>query len=165
MVLVPHQEYPMVCTGVSPGACPLLPLSLHYINLNSNTSWFTDTGLERPCPDVVQVKQIDSSSLLVLFNKCVYTLGLEGELKSQSGFSEDMESVVCVGESLVAVWSHGWQRRRLHFPELLQEVTDHNKTFCLLPSDRLVLLQTRKPDQHLVNLYLLEEAEHLILRP
>ncbi|KAK7939483.1 hypothetical protein WMY93_002809 [Mugilogobius chulae] len=163
MVMVPQQEYPQVCIGVSQGASPVLPVSVQYINLNSNTSWFTNTGLEKPCPDVVQVKQMDSSTLLVLINKSAYIVGLEGELKSQTGFSEEVESVVFVGESLLGVWNHGWQRRGLDHSELLQEITDNKKTYCLLPSDRLVLLETRRTDEHLSNLYLLEEAERFVL--
>uniref|UniRef100_A0AAQ5XNP6 non-specific serine/threonine protein kinase n=1 Tax=Amphiprion ocellaris TaxID=80972 RepID=A0AAQ5XNP6_AMPOC len=61
MVVVPQQEYPLVCIGVSRGSSPNMPVIVEYINLNSNTSWFTSSGL-----DVVQVYQLDSSSLLVL---------------------------------------------------------------------------------------------------
>ncbi|XP_055082211.1 mitogen-activated protein kinase kinase kinase kinase 5-like isoform X2 [Periophthalmus magnuspinnatus] len=164
MVMVPLQEYPLVCIGVSQGPSPLLPVSVQYINLNSNTSWFTNTGLEKPCPDVVQVKQMDSSTLLVLLNKSVYIVGLEGELKSQSGLSTEVESVVHLGESLLAVWDHGWQRRGLDRAELLQEITDYKKTYCLLPSDRMVLLETRT-EEHLSNLYLLEDSERFVLLP
>uniref|UniRef100_A0AAQ5Y303 Mitogen-activated protein kinase kinase kinase kinase 1 n=1 Tax=Amphiprion ocellaris TaxID=80972 RepID=A0AAQ5Y303_AMPOC len=64
MVVVPQQEYPLVCIGVSRGSSPNMPVIVEYINLNSNTSWFTSS--EKPCPDVVQVYQLDSSSLLVL---------------------------------------------------------------------------------------------------
>lgn len=72
------------------------PVSVNYINLNSNTSWFTNSGLgtvkspafsflrlrccghvcvcaelvcvltELACPESVQVNQLDNSSLLVL---------------------------------------------------------------------------------------------------
>lgn len=95
MVVSPRQDYPLVCIGVSRGSNPNQPVNVEYINLNSNTSWFTSTGLgrlilhhwyddseefrdttlgyefgcflaEKPCPDVVQVNQLDSSSLLVL---------------------------------------------------------------------------------------------------
>ncbi|XP_055003802.1 mitogen-activated protein kinase kinase kinase kinase 5-like [Boleophthalmus pectinirostris] len=165
MVVVPQQEYPLVCIGVSQGPSPLLPVSVQYINLNSNTSWFTNTGLEKPSPDVVQVKQMDSSMLLVLLDKSVYIVGLEGELKSQSGLSTEVKSVVHLGESLLAVWDHGWQRRGLDPGELLQEITDYKKTYCLLPSDRLVLLETRRTEEHLSNLYLLEDAERFVLLP
>ncbi|XP_061828143.1 mitogen-activated protein kinase kinase kinase kinase 5-like [Nerophis lumbriciformis] len=98
-VLDPQQEYPMVCTGVSWGSSPTLPVTLEYINLNSNTSWFTHADVaEKHCPNVVQVNQLDSSSLLVLLERSVHILGLEGELKSigqnETTFPHDVESVV-----------------------------------------------------------------------
>lgn len=43
MVVDPQQEYPLVCIGVSRGT--QFPVSVNYINLNSNTSWFTNSGL------------------------------------------------------------------------------------------------------------------------
>lgn len=171
MVVRPHQEYPLICIGVSRGSSPLLPVSVQYINLNSNTSWFTNTGLEKPCPDVVQVKQLDSSRLLVLVDKSLHVVGLEGELQSHRGqlhqcsFSQDVESVVYFEESLLAVWRHGWHRRGPDLSEVFEETTDYNKIFCLLPSDRLVLLETRRTEEHMTNLYLLESNDCYVLLP
>lgn len=45
MVVAPEQEYPLVCIGVSRGSTHSAPVHVDYINLNSNTSWFTNTGL------------------------------------------------------------------------------------------------------------------------
>lgn len=45
MVVAPQQEYPLVCIGVSRGANTQFPVNVNYINLNSNTSWFTNSGL------------------------------------------------------------------------------------------------------------------------
>lgn len=50
MVVVPQQEYPMVCIGVSRGPSSNHPVYVEYINLNSNTSWFTNTGLGKLTP-------------------------------------------------------------------------------------------------------------------
>uniref|UniRef100_A0A8C2X167 non-specific serine/threonine protein kinase n=1 Tax=Cyclopterus lumpus TaxID=8103 RepID=A0A8C2X167_CYCLU len=46
-VTVPQQDYPLVCIGVSLGSNPNVPVVVEYINLNSNTSWFTNPGLGR----------------------------------------------------------------------------------------------------------------------
>lgn len=40
----------MVCIGVSRGSSPNHPVYVEYINLNSNTSWFTNTGLGKLTP-------------------------------------------------------------------------------------------------------------------
>lgn len=171
MVVSPHQEYPLVCIGVSRGSSSHLPVSIQYINLNSNTSWFTNTGLEKPCHDVVQVKQLDSSRLLVLLDKSFHVVDQEGELQSyrgqprQSSFSQDVESIVYFEESLLIVWRHGWHRRGPDLSEVLEETTDYKKTFCLLPSERLVLLETRRTEEHLTNLYLLENTDRYVLLP
>ena len=39
-------------------------------------------------------------------------------------------------DTLLAVWRHGWQRRRQDFTEVLEEVTDHRKIYRLVQSDR-----------------------------
>lgn len=45
MVVAPQQEYPLVCIGVSQGPDPSRPVCVDYINLNSSSSWFTNTGM------------------------------------------------------------------------------------------------------------------------
>ncbi|XP_070826324.1 mitogen-activated protein kinase kinase kinase kinase 5-like [Chaetodon trifascialis] len=173
MVVVSQQEYPLVCIGVSRGSSPNLPVNVEYINLNSNTSWFTNSGLEKPCPDVVQVNQLDSSSLLVLLEKSVHIVGLEGEVKSSrppphdTTFSHDVDSIVYFEDTLLAVWRHGWQRKRQGFTEVLEEITDPRKIYRLVQSDRMVVLETRQTEDQsgLSNLYILEIAENYVMLP
>ncbi|XP_070685142.1 mitogen-activated protein kinase kinase kinase kinase 5-like isoform X2 [Pempheris klunzingeri] len=172
MVVVPQQEYPLVCISVSRGSSHNLPVTVEYINLNSNTSWFTNSGLEKPCPDVVQVNQLDSSSLLVLIEKSVHVVGLEGELKSSrplphETFTHDVESIVYFDDTLLAVWRHGWQRRGQGFTEVLEETTDPRKIYRLVQSDRMVVLETRQIEDQsgLSNLYVLEIAENYVMLP
>ena len=60
MVEVPQQEYPLVCISVSRGLSPSLPVNVKYMNLNSNTSWFTSSGLGRLTPrDYVCYKALE----------------------------------------------------------------------------------------------------------
>ncbi|KAJ3591071.1 hypothetical protein NHX12_009018 [Muraenolepis orangiensis] len=175
MLTVPRQEYPLVCIGLSRRQDPNQPISFNNINLNSNTSWFTNTGLEKRSPDVVQVNQLDNNSLLVLLERTVHMVGLEGELKSskahgshETTFGFDVEAVVYFEDSLLAVWRHGWQRRAEGSVEVLEQSTDPRKVYRLVGSDRLVVLETRMLEEHspdMCNLYILEIAENYVMLP
>ncbi|XP_044210160.1 mitogen-activated protein kinase kinase kinase kinase 5-like isoform X1 [Thunnus albacares] len=173
MVMPPHHEYPLVCIGVSRGSSPNVPVNVEYINLNSNTSWFTNSGLEKPCPDVVQVNQLDPNSLLVLVERSVHIVGLEGELKSsrstlyETTFSHEVESIVYFEDTLLAVWRHGWQRKGHGFTEVLEETTDPRKIYRLVQSDRMVVMETHQIEDQsgLSNLYVLEIAENYVMLP
>ncbi|KAM4743187.1 LOW QUALITY PROTEIN: mitogen-activated protein kinase kinase kinase kinase 5 [Anableps anableps] len=172
MVVLPQQEYPMVCISVSRGSNPNVPVTIEYINLNSNTSWFFNSGMEKPCPDVVQVIQLDNNSLLVLMERSVQVVNLEGEVKTkprhqplETTFSHG-ESIVYFEDTLLAM-RHGWQRRTKSFTEVLEDVADHRKIYRIVKSDRMVVLETRQVEDQLglSNLYLLEIAENYVLLP
>uniref|UniRef100_A0A7N8X043 non-specific serine/threonine protein kinase n=1 Tax=Mastacembelus armatus TaxID=205130 RepID=A0A7N8X043_9TELE len=155
MVVVPKQEYPMVCIGVSRGSSPKLPVAVEYINLNSNTSWFTNTGLGR------LIRQFHS----------VLIVGLDGEWKSNRWMELSIDSPslcpVYFEDTLLAVWRHGWQRRGQDFTELLEETTDHRKIYRLVQSDRMVVLETHQTEDQsgMSNLYVLEIAENYVMLP
>ncbi|XP_008307103.1 mitogen-activated protein kinase kinase kinase kinase 5 isoform X2 [Cynoglossus semilaevis] len=171
MIVAPQEEYPLVCIGVSQGSSPNPPVAVEYMNLNSNTSWFTRSGLEKPVPDVVQVNQLDGNSLLVLLEKSVYVVDLTGALKSsrslslEATFSFDVESVVYFQDTLLAVWRHGWQRRGHSFSDVLDEIVDHRKIYRLVQSNGRIVLETRQTEDQsgLSNLYVLENAENYVL--
>ncbi|KAI2656537.1 Mitogen-activated protein kinase kinase kinase kinase 5 [Labeo rohita] len=112
------KEYPQVYIRVSKGSGPSHPVQLDYIDLNSNTSWFADTGLENRCADRVQVNQLDSDTLMVLIDNSVHTVTMDGSAKfhrhlTDFSFKLDIDAVVYHDETLIAVWKHGWQRRGL----------------------------------------------------
>ncbi|XP_037533859.1 mitogen-activated protein kinase kinase kinase kinase 5 [Nematolebias whitei] len=173
MVVVAQQEYPLVCIGVSRGSNPNVPVNVDYINLNSSTSWFFHSGLEKSSPDVVQVNQLDHNSLLVLMERSVQIVGLDGELRSnkhlphETTFPHDVESIVSFEDTLLVVWRHGWQRRGKGFSEVLDETTDHRKVYRMVKSDRMIVLETRQAEDPsgLSNLYLLEVAENYVSLP
>ncbi|KAJ8369108.1 hypothetical protein SKAU_G00091360 [Synaphobranchus kaupii] len=118
------------------------PVQLDKINLNSNTSWFYSSGSGNTAPGSMQVNQLDSSTLLVLLEKSVHIVSLEGAPRSQkkmqteTNFSFAVEAAVFFEDTLLAVWRHGWQRRGESFSDVLQEVTDLKKAFRLVGSDR-----------------------------
>uniref|UniRef100_A0A672M642 non-specific serine/threonine protein kinase n=1 Tax=Sinocyclocheilus grahami TaxID=75366 RepID=A0A672M642_SINGR len=158
MMVVPDQEYPQVYIRVSRGSGPSHPVQLDYIDLNSNTSWFTDTGLGNGSTHTHTHTHTHTDTLLVLIDsdvcECVFN---EQELhhNTQTLFS------VYHDETLIAVWKHGWQRRGQGSSEILQEITDHKKTFRLLGTDRIVVMEKRACDDQsgLCNLYILETVD------
>ncbi|XP_018598412.1 mitogen-activated protein kinase kinase kinase kinase 5 isoform X2 [Scleropages formosus] len=170
MLVVPDQEYPLVCIGVTKGPNASQPVQLENINLNSNTSWFTDTGSANISPDRVQVNQLDCSTLLVLIEKSVHIVDLEGapksqrRLQSETNFSFAVEAVVFFENTLLVMWQHGWQRRGECFSDILQEIIDPKKTFRLVGSDRMVVMETRQCEDPsgLSNLHILEIAETFV---
>ncbi|XP_061073849.1 mitogen-activated protein kinase kinase kinase kinase 5-like [Conger conger] len=173
MLVVPGEDYPLVCIGVARGPTAAQPVQLDNINLNSNTSWFYSTDQGNTAPGAVHVNQLDSSTLLVLIEKSVHIVSLEGaprsqrKMQSETNFSFAVEAAVFFEDTLLAVWRHGWQRRGESFSDILQEVTDHRKAFRLVGSDRMVVMETRQCEDQsgLSNLYILEIAENLAPAP
>ncbi|XP_053363006.1 mitogen-activated protein kinase kinase kinase kinase 5-like isoform X2 [Clarias gariepinus] len=171
MFMTPDQEYPLVCIGISRGATSMQPVQLETINLNSNTSWFTSTGSENRSIERVQVNQLDFETLLVRIENTVHVVGTDGALKSsrklqaEVNFPFEVDSVVYFEETLLALWKHGWQRRGEVFSDILQEVTELRKTYRLVGSDRMIVLETRQSEEQsgLCNLYTLEIAENCVV--
>ncbi|XP_058876345.1 mitogen-activated protein kinase kinase kinase kinase 5-like isoform X2 [Acipenser ruthenus] len=170
MLVVPDQEYPLVCIGLSKGSGPGKDVQFENINLNSATSWFTRSSAESTSTDPVQVSQLDCSTLLVLVHKHVMLVNLQGAVKSQRkqlsevSYSFAVESVVYFEDSILALWKHGWQRRDVRFSEVLQNWTETSKTFRLVHSDRMVVVETRPTEDQFAhsNLYVLEIAENIV---
>ncbi|XP_039626885.1 mitogen-activated protein kinase kinase kinase kinase 5-like [Polypterus senegalus] len=170
MLIDPEQEYPVVCIGVTKECGPQHAVRFETINLNSSSSWFTELTPGFRSPDSVQVSQLDSSTLLVLIQKSVKVVDLHGTLKSQMIPTPEIfypfavESVVYFDDTILAFWKHGWQRRDLQFQVMLEECTDTSKTFRLVGTDRMVVMEIRSSDDQTAtsNLYILEVAEKVI---
>lgn len=61
MLVVPEQEFPLVCVGVSRGRDFNQVVKFETVNPNSTSSWFTETGL---CAVVIAFQNVLCSSAI-----------------------------------------------------------------------------------------------------
>uniref|UniRef100_A0AAZ3RIC2 Mitogen-activated protein kinase kinase kinase kinase n=1 Tax=Oncorhynchus tshawytscha TaxID=74940 RepID=A0AAZ3RIC2_ONCTS len=164
MLVVPEQEYPMVCVAVSQATEPGQVVRFETINLNSCSSWFTEMG----SMDAIHVTQLERDTLLVCLDKNLKIVNLQGRLKSNKKLASELSfdftigSVVCLQDSVLAFWKHGMQGKSFKSNEVTQEISDPSRVFRLLGSDRVVVLESRPTDNPtaLSNLYILAGHEN-----
>ncbi|XP_017319427.1 mitogen-activated protein kinase kinase kinase kinase 5 [Ictalurus punctatus] len=168
MLVVPEQEYPLVCVAVSQGTEPSQVVRFETINLNSCSSWFTDIGSVGNHVDAIHVTQLERDTVLVCLDKNLKIVNLQGRLKSNKKLSSELSfdfyigSVVCLQDSVLAFWKHGMQGKSFKSNEVTQEICDPSRVFRLLGSDRVVVLESRPTDNPtaLSNLYILAGHEN-----
>ncbi|XP_064359025.1 mitogen-activated protein kinase kinase kinase kinase 1 isoform X2 [Dromaius novaehollandiae] len=152
LLVSPGEEYPSVCIGVSRGPSPARPVLFHTINLNSLTSWFTHADAEPSCPGPVQVTQLDSETVLVLLDRSVRLVTLQGAPARRLAapditFDVAVEAVALVRGCVQAFWRHGVQVRQVGTAQLTEELRDQRWTFRLLSSHSTLVLETRAADE------------------
>uniref|UniRef100_A0A672ZTF9 Mitogen-activated protein kinase kinase kinase kinase n=1 Tax=Sphaeramia orbicularis TaxID=375764 RepID=A0A672ZTF9_9TELE len=160
MLVVPEQEYPLVCVAISQGTEPGQVVRFETINLNSCSSWFTEMGTsESNFYSDVQIDHLTQNLKIV---------NLQGRLKSNKKLASELSfdfcigSVVCLQDSVLAFWKHGMQGKSFKSNEVTQEISDPSRVFRLLGSDRVVVLESRPTDNPtaLSNLYILAGHEN-----
>ncbi|XP_007427727.1 mitogen-activated protein kinase kinase kinase kinase 5 isoform X1 [Python bivittatus] len=168
MLVIPEQEYPMVCVAISKGAEPNQVVQFETINLNSASSWFTEIGTGCQQLDAIHVTQLERDTVLVCLDRFVKIVNLHGKLKSSKKLASELsfdfciESVVCLQDSVLAFWKHGMQGKSFKSDEVTQEISDETRVFRLLGSDRVVVLESRPTDNPTAhsNLYILAGHEN-----
>ncbi|XP_070973338.1 mitogen-activated protein kinase kinase kinase kinase 5 isoform X2 [Oncorhynchus clarkii lewisi] len=168
MLVVPEQEYPMVCIAVSQATEPGQVVHFETINLNSCSSWFTEMGSTGQAVDAIHVTQLERDTVLVCLDKNLKIVNLMGRLKSNKKLASELSfdfaigSVVCLQDSVLAFWKHGMQGKSFKSNEVTQEISDPSRVFRLLGSDRVVVLESRPTDNPtaLSNLYILAGHEN-----
>lgn len=166
MFISPELEYPMVCVGVRKGT-ERNHVRFDIINLNSSSNWFTGNFSGETLP-VVNVTQLEKESILVCYDKYVKVVNMAGKLKAsrrraaELHFDFPVESLVCLQDSVLAFHKHGMQGRSFKANEVTQEICDKTRTFKLLGSDRVIILESRPTDhpEAVSNLYVLAGHEN-----
>ncbi|KAA0718191.1 Mitogen-activated protein kinase kinase kinase kinase 5 [Triplophysa tibetana] len=166
MLVVPEQEYPLVCVAVSQGSEPEQVVRFQTINLNSCSSWFTEiaSGVDdrqtfsSPLPHIQCSDGLCSVKIVNLHGK----LKSNKKLASELSFDFCVDSVVCLQDSVLAFWKHGMQGKNFRSNEVTQEISDPSRVFRLLGSDRVVVLESRPTDNptSFSNLYILAGHEN-----
>ncbi|KAM9591510.1 mitogen-activated protein kinase kinase kinase kinase 1-like [Morphnus guianensis] len=152
LLVTPGEEFPSVCIGVSPGPSPAHPVLFHTINLNSLTSWFAHAGSEPSCPGPVQVTQLDSETVLVLLDRSVKLVTLQGApaqglAAPDIPFDVAVEAVALVRGCVQAFWRHGMQVWQVGSAQLIEELRDQCWTFRLLSSHSTLVLEMHPADE------------------
>ncbi|XP_056281790.1 mitogen-activated protein kinase kinase kinase kinase 5 isoform X2 [Pseudoliparis swirei] len=168
MLVVPEQEYPLVCVAISQGSELGQVVRFETINLNSCSSWFTEIGTTHQQVDAIHVTQLERDTVLVCLDQNLKIVNLQGRLKSNKKLASELSfdfcigSVVCLQDSVLAFWKHGMQGKSFKSNEVTQEICDPSRVFRLLGSDRVVVLQSRPTDNPtaLSNLYILAGHEN-----
>ncbi|XP_037097086.1 mitogen-activated protein kinase kinase kinase kinase 5 isoform X5 [Syngnathus acus] len=168
MLVVPEQEYPLLCVAISQGAEPGQVVRFETINLNSCSSWFTEMGTSNQQVDAIHVTQLERDTVLVCLDQNLKIVNLQGKLKSNKKLASELSfdfgigSVVCLQDSVLAFWKHGMQGKSFKSNEVTQEICDPSRVFRLLGSDRVVVLESRPTDHPtaLSNLYILAGHEN-----
>ncbi|XP_032402628.1 mitogen-activated protein kinase kinase kinase kinase 5 isoform X1 [Xiphophorus hellerii] len=167
MLVVPEQEYPLVCVAISKGTEQGQVVHFETINLNSCSSWFTEGTTEQQV-DAIHVTQLERDTVLVCLDQNVKIVNLQGKLKSNKKLASELSfdfcigAVVCLHDSVLAFWKHGMQGKSFKSNEVTQEISDPSRVFRLLGSDRVVVLESRPTDNPsaLSNLYILAGHEN-----
>ncbi|XP_039279917.1 mitogen-activated protein kinase kinase kinase kinase 3 isoform X10 [Nilaparvata lugens] len=158
MIITPELEYPMVCVSVKQ-AYEKNRLKLDLINMNSGASWFHSDELEdldgtatviprRENINVINVSQLDKDAILVCYASVVRVVTLHGRMKpnrkqiSELHFDFPIQSIVCLPDSVLAFHKHGVLGRSLRNGEVTQEIADKSRTYRLLGSDKVVMLES-----------------------
>uniref|UniRef100_A0A452SPL6 Mitogen-activated protein kinase kinase kinase kinase n=1 Tax=Ursus americanus TaxID=9643 RepID=A0A452SPL6_URSAM len=72
MLVIPEQEYPMVCVAISKGTESNQVVQFETINLNSASSWFTEIGAGSQQLDSIHVTQLERDTVLVCLDSKYY---------------------------------------------------------------------------------------------
>ncbi|KAM3968715.1 LOW QUALITY PROTEIN: MAP4K3-like protein hppy [Aphomia sociella] len=157
LIITPELEYPLLCVGVNSK-----PLRLNLLNINSGATWFHSDELEAGSPERLHtlraVHQLSKDAVLVCHENVVDIIpalppALEArwrldeekkrhKLLSRIQFDFNIDSILCLADSVLAFHRHGVQGRSLRNAAVSQEIVDRSRAYRLLGNDKVVVLES-----------------------
>ncbi|XP_026743472.1 mitogen-activated protein kinase kinase kinase kinase 5 isoform X1 [Trichoplusia ni] len=166
LIITPELEYPLLCVGAT-----RKPLRLNLLNINSGATWFHSEELEVcvgnsntviPRPERLHtlraVHQLNKDSVLVCHENVVDIIPVlppsveqrwrqeddkrRNKLLSRIQFDFNIDSILCLADSVLAFHRHGVQGRSLRNADVTQEICDASRAYRLLPHDKVVVLES-----------------------
>ncbi|XP_060807931.1 mitogen-activated protein kinase kinase kinase kinase 5 isoform X2 [Amyelois transitella] len=163
LIISPELEYPLICVGASSK-----PLRLTLLNINSGATWFhsdelcaragaaTAARAER-LHTLRAVRQLDRDRVLVCHENVVDIIPVlpptlerwrttdDAKRKpklTRIQFDFNIDSILCLADSVLAFHRHGVQGRSLKNADITQEITDQSRVYRLLGHDKVVVLES-----------------------
>ncbi|KAI4471406.1 sterile20-like kinase isoform b-related [Holotrichia oblita] len=158
MIITPELEYPMVCVSVKKAYQPNR-YKLDLINMNSGANWFHSDDYQdmdgtatvipkRENLNIISVFQMEKDAILVCYDNLVKIITPHGKLRenkkqlSELEFDFNIDSILCLPDSVLAFHKHGMQGRSYKNGDITQEIRDVSRTYKLLGSDKVVMLES-----------------------
>ncbi|CAF3785888.1 unnamed protein product [Rotaria socialis] len=153
MIFSPENQYAYICMGVSKNKSP--PDSFKFAVINFETEKVENYEDVPLVSNVSQVKQHekDADTVLICQDNHINIINTQGKpqknrkILSELNFGYEIQSLVCLQDSVLAFHQHGMQGRSLKDNEITQEIYDHTRSFRVIGNDRLVVLQSRPLNQ------------------
>ncbi|CAF1266067.1 unnamed protein product [Rotaria sordida] len=149
MIFSPENQYAIVCIGVSKSKS--VANSYKFASINFETEKmenYHDVSLLSDVSYVLQHEK-DADTVLICHGNNIAIVNSQGKPRtsrrtlSELHFDCEVRSLVCLQDSVLAFHEHGMQGRSLKDNEVIQEVYDHTRSFRVIGSDRLIVLQSR----------------------
>eukprot|EP00794_Sanderia_malayensis_P017320 gene17320-19053_t len=156
-IVVRDSEYPLVCLGVyerNDGS-----FSFDKVDLKSASSWFLQQD-SKPL-DVKTFSQLERDVILISYDRTVVFVNVDGQKKIIRGhmteldFDNDVDNTVCLPGSVLTFHRYGIQGKSLLDGRATAQFYDATRSYKLLGSDRIVVMESRVPEELAANLFIL----------
>jgi len=149
MIFSPENQYAIVCVGVSKSKTSPNAYKFASINFESEKMEnYYDVSLLSDVSYVLQHEK-DADTVLICHENQITIVNSQGKCRTsrrllhELHFDCEVRSLVCLQDSVLAFHEHGMQGRSLKDNEVTQEVYDQTRSFRVIGSDRLIVLQSR----------------------